>query len=273
MLESTTKYLLQTQEEVREKSKLLEARNKEMFDSISYARFVQDGLIEHEDYLKDVFADSFIWLNQVEAIGGDLPYVRKVGDEVVIAAIDCTGHGVAGAMLTAMVHSLLNDLVSSQLDNPSGILEGLNRYFIETFDQEGRHVFGFDIGLVVYNTATKTLRYVGAGRPMLFVRDGEVERISKAGLGIGVSAISEFDEYVIQVLKGDQFYLFSDGISDQLGDAIPKKYSEKRLRELLLDVRFLRMNKQKEVVRDFLYAWQGDQPQTDDQLLIGFKPF
>lgn len=276
MLERTTTFLLQTQAELRSKSEILKLANKELFDSISYGRHVQDAILASENDLNAVFKESFIWLDQRDNVGGDLPYFYTKNDRTVVAAVDCTGHGVAGAILTALVYSMLNEFLESSDFYLPSVLAKLNDRFINVFRGDGngaQNVFGMDIAIVCFDSNMRTLQFAGAGRPLILIRDRQIHRFAKSGLGIGFSPNSHYSVETISVQSGDLYYLFTDGVVDQLGDAIPKKYSEARLRDLLLNVKRLRMNKQKEIIRDYLYAWQGKEPQTDDQLMIGFKPF
>lgn len=275
MLESTTRFLIGTQERLEYKKAELEIRNRELFESINYANYVQSALIPNADKLKPYFNESFISLKQKDTIGGDLPYFHSQGDVVLVAAVDCTGHGVSGAMLTALAHSYLNEifsgpskLASVRLDR---VLSILNKYFMGVFGKHDYQLFGLDIAMLKLNVQTREAEFAGAGRPMLILRDGKLERIQKTGLGIGLKSDQKFTSEKFHFQPDDKFYLYSDGIVDQFGDRSSKKFSDRRLRELIMETGHLKLLKQSEIVFDFLRSWQGDNEQTDDQLLIGLK--
>ena len=274
MLENTTRFLMGTQERLEAKRVELERKNNELFDSITYASYVQGALIPDTDRYAPLFKESFVRLNQRDTIGGDLPFFFQTEDEVFIAAIDCTGHGVSGAMLTALVHSLLNQFFSKKNTRSvslSRILSVLNNYFTGIFNVQGTQLFGLDAAILKVNLKTRKAEFAGAGRPLILLRDGVAQRIAKTGLGIGFKKNAEFAVECFEYLPNDTFYLFTDGITDQLGHQIPKKFSERRLRELLEETHHLKLKKQGEVIAEFLRSWQGVNEQTDDQLIIGLK--
>lgn len=274
MLENTTRFLMGTQERLEAKKAELERKNNELFDSITYASYVQGALIPDLDRYASLFKESFVRLNQRDTIGGDLPFFYQTDDEVVVAAIDCTGHSVSGAMLTTLTHSLLNQFFSRRNTKSislSRVLSVLNNYFIGIFQVQGTQLFGLDAAILKLNLSTRQAEFAGAGRPLILLRDGVVQRVAKTGLGIGLKKNAEFAVECFEYLPNDTFYLFTDGITDQLGHQIPKKFSERRLRELLEETHHLKLKKQGEVVAEFLRSWQGVNQQTDDQLIIGLK--
>ena len=275
MLESTTKFLMGTQERLEYKKDEIERKNTELFDSISYASYVQSALVPSQDKLNPYFKEAFIGLAQKDVIGGDLPYVYSFGDEIIVAAVDCTGHGVSGAMLTALAHSFLNEIFSRNTFTIIGLdraISILNSFFSGVFNVEGNNqLFGLDIAILRLNVRTREAEFAGAGRPLLMLRGGNLTRMPKTGLGIGLNPSQKFTSEKFKFQENDKFYLYSDGMTDQLGDRIPKKFSDRRFRELIEETSHLRLKKQKEVIFDFLKSWQGQNEQTDDQILIGLK--
>jgi len=264
MLENTTKFLIKAQKE-------LEVKNKTMYDSISFASHIQNGLFPTKEVLGSYFKDCFLHYQQRDVIGGDMPFVRRSGNDLIIAAVDCTGHGVSGAMLTTMAHSYLIEIMAQGILEPAKILKMLQKSFSLAFDVKANQLFGMDVSLVRYNTSWNVMEFAGAGRPLLQMRNGELTKWDKTSLGIGMVSSVEFKTQMIEPKSGDVFYMFSDGITDQLGDKVPKKFSEKRFRDLLSNVNHLNLEKQKQVILDILHSWQGKEEQTDDQLMIGFK--
>ncbi len=271
MLASTTRFLMQTQEKIEVQKKELEQKNTELFDSINYAGFVQEGLFPSESMFRQHFKESFVRLKQRDIIGGDLPFCRKIGKEVVVAAIDCTGHGVSGAMLTAMAHSFLNEILGQSHGGLESVLDVLNKYFLGVFNRDSKTYFGLDIAIVKLNPETNEVEFAGAGRPLLIVSGGKLTKIEKTGVSIGMVADYKYKAQKIKLKQNDVLYLYSDGVTDQLGDRIPKKFTERRLRELLLEIGHLKLKKQNEVIFEIIKSWQGANEQTDDQLMIGLK--
>ena len=271
MLASTTRFLMQTQEKIEVQKKELEQKNTELFDSINYAGFVQEGLFPSESIFRQHFKESFVRLKQRDIIGGDLPFCRKTGKEVVVTAIDCTGHGVSGAMLTAMAHSFLNEILGQSHGGLESVLDVLNKYFLGVFNRDSKTYFGLDIAIVKLNPETNEVEFAGAGRPLLIVSDGRLTKVEKTGVSIGMVADYKYRSKRIKLNPNDVLYMFSDGVTDQLGDRIPKKFTERRLRELLLEIGHLKLKKQNEVIFEIIKSWQGANEQTDDQLMIGLK--
>lgn len=274
MLESTTRFLMGTQERLEIKKAELERKNNELFDSITYASYVQGALIPDTDRYAHLFKESFVRINQRDTIGGDLPFFYHSEDEVIVAAIDCTGHGVSGAMLTTLTHSLLSQVFTRRTSKTmelGRVLTMPNNYFTGMFNIRGTQLFGLDAAILKLNLDTRKAEFAGAGRPLILLRNGVAEKIAKTGLGIGLKKDSKFGVEQFEYQADDTFYLFSDGVTDQLGHRVPKKFSERRFRELLEETHHLKLKKQSEVIYDFLKSWQGENEQTDDQLLIGIK--
>jgi serine phosphatase RsbU (regulator of sigma subunit) len=270
MLEMTTAHLIAHEKEIEEKNFELEVLNKELKDGLSYGKYVQDALYRHQDKLASTIFDTFIYFKQRDSVGGDLPYYNKIGDTLFIAVIDCTGHGVAGAILTGLANSYLNDLLQRYPHNMLKVAEKLNDKFFHIFGETGPN-FGMDLGLVSMDETKLEINFVGCGRPLLFIRNGEALRYPKSGPGIGNTPNSKYALETIQFQKGDHFYLYSDGITDQLGDLLPKRITEKRLSELLVAGSNLNMVEQKELIINFISDWKGKMDQTDDQLIIGIE--
>lgn len=169
MLESTTKFLIAAQKKLEEKGELLERKNKEMFDSIAFAKFVQTGLFPEQEALQEVFKEAFVKLRQRDVIGGDMPFFRVVGNKTIVAAIDCAGHGVSGAMLTTMAHSLMNELVLKHSNDLVRVPEIMNAHFLGSFNNGGQNLFGLDMAMIGYNMDPELLNSsVLEGRYSLF---------------------------------------------------------------------------------------------------------
>lgn len=270
MLEMTTTHLISCEKELESKKIELEVLNKELTDGLSYGKYVQDGLYPNKDTFESPILDSFIYLKQRDSVGGDLPYYNKIGDTLFIAVVDCTGHGVAGAILTGLANSFLNDLLPRYPNDMLQVVKELNEKFFQIFGQTGSNL-GMELGLICLDEHKAEIKFVGCGRPLLFIRNGRAIKYPKSGMGIGSQVESNYAIDCVEFKKGDHFYLYSDGITDQLGDLLPKRISEKRITDLLVSNGSLDIMEQKDLVSNFIKEWAGKMPQTDDQLMIGIK--
>ncbi len=266
-------------EELEEKNKLVASINEKMTGSIRYGRRIQKALLASGDQLSNRFPESFIFLKPKDIVTGDFYWYADRGDEQIIAAIDCTGHGVPGAFMTVFGYSLLNKIVNNdKITEPSEILEALGLEVMRLFQtkDEGQIIQdGMDMALVKINRATKELQYAGANRPMvLHTKDGQqYVREDKVGLG-GKTMIQRgksFNTHTHNYETGDTFYIFSDGFQDQFGRPEGRKFMSKRFRTLLDDIQPLSMRAQEEELNKVLRDWMGEEKQTDDMIVIGVR--
>jgi serine phosphatase RsbU (regulator of sigma subunit) len=263
--------------EVIEKSKKLENAYKEIRDSINYAKRIQESILPANDLIKEVFPESFIFYKPKDVVCGDFYWFGRSGNDVVLAAVDCTGHGVPGALMTVIGNSLLNQIItSSGVTSPREILYKLDSKLYDTLKQHGGSVTsdGMDIAVCHYKVGSGRVSFAGAKRPLYLMRGGKLSEIKGSRAPIGLyneDGGKQFDEHEIKVEENDIVYLFSDGIQDQFGGYEGKKYMISRFRELLYDMQRLNMSEQRARVEKELDAWQRDHEQTDDMLLMGIR--
>jgi serine phosphatase RsbU (regulator of sigma subunit) len=264
-------------EEVIEKGRKLESAYREIRDSINYAKRIQESILPSNEMIEAVFANSFIFYKPKDVVCGDFYWFNKKDNDVVIAAVDCTGHGVPGALMTVIGNSLLNQIITfSGITRPSEILYQLDKKLHDTLRQHGGSATndGMDMSVCHYNIATNTITYAGAKRPLYLMRNNKLTEIkgSRAPIGSYIQDLEkEFEDHEIQVQKNDTLYIFSDGVQDQFGGYEGKKYMISRLRELLYEIQVLTMQQQKERIEKELAQWQKEFEQTDDMLLIGMR--
>ena len=258
----------------------IQEKNKKITESINYAEHIQVSILPNTKLLQEYIEKSFIFYRPKDVVSGDFPWFFKKGDYVYIAVVDCTGHGVPGAMLSLIGYFLLNNIVDREkVLSAAEILDELHigvRHTLrqETPDAEARD--GMDIALLKINTRTNILEYSGAHRPLLALRNNNLEEIKadkKAIGGIPLKGKTEkdFTNHKINLLSGDKFFIYSDGLSDQLGGLERKKYSTRRVREIIQDKNDYTIEKlANHLATDFI-DWQGDNKQIDDVLLIGLE--
>jgi len=260
--------------EVVQKSKELEEKNKDITDSIRYAKRIQNAILPPENS----FAETFILFKPKDIVSGDFYWFAVTETKQFIAAVDCTGHGVPGAFMSIIGHNSLNKIIKEyEFEEPAAILDQLNDEVSNTLQQQSEEDEvhdGMDIALVAYNFNTRELEYAGAYNPLYLIRDGELTEIKGDRFAIGRSSIKVHQKFInhkLQLKPNDVTYIFSDGYVDQFGGADGKKLKSKALKEILLSIQQLDMQEQKEYLDEKIEEWRGNLPQIDDILFIGSR--
>jgi serine phosphatase RsbU (regulator of sigma subunit) len=277
------KVIERTEEVVRQKSEIenkneeLEILYKQVTDSIHYAKRIQDAILPTSNTVKQLLNDSFILFKPKDIVSGDFYWIEKKGELVYFAAVDCTGHGVPGAFMSLVGHNILKDILNNtSAKKPAEILDRLREGVVNTLrvDDSGRQAKdGMDMTLCAVNFDTMELQYAAAFNPLYIIRNGEliIHPANKFPIGSFVGEKTNFDNHTIQLQKGDQIYIFSDGYADQFGGPSGKKFMVGNFRKLLTQVSVFDSQTQKEKLDETLLTWQGGQEQVDDVLVIGVK--
>lgn len=284
--ERTDEVVAQKNEIERQKNEIerqrdsLEEQSKHVTDSIRYAQRLQAAMLPSPRRISSIFAESFILLRPKDIVSGDFYWFQQIGNKRMFAAIDCTGHGVPGAMVSMVGYNWLNYAVNDlQQDDPVDILSTLSDGVSETFRQhEGYTVYdGMDLALCVVDYSTMTLEFSGAFNPAIVVRNGEQHLLSADKLPIGartdIQAHNEMQrtKKVMSIERGDMVYVFSDGYADQF-NANRRKFQTGHFRELLLRIANMPAAEQQRVLEETLAAWmQGVDEQVDDILVVGVR--
>jgi len=258
--------------ELRIANRILTYQNKEINDSIVYSKRIHNALMPSELRFMDIFPNSFVIDKPKNLIGGDFAWFQKIDHLKFVAAVDCTGHGVPGALLSVISIILLDEAVQKQnLKNPVEILEYLDFRLSNLFKYSEQIIQdGMDIALCCFDESSKRISFSGAQRPLYIQSNGEITRIpgTKKSIGNGSSNIP-FELFEGIYSPNESYFLFSDGITSQFGGPFGKKIKGQQLR-LFLESLTDGSNK-KEAIENYLNEWQGDLEQTDDILLIGIK--
>lgn len=256
----------------------IQSKNKKITESINYAKRIQGAILPNNHVITKVLPKSFILYKAKDVVSGDFPWYMQIGDDIFIAAVDCTGHGVPGALISLIGYFLLNDIVRSRrISEPGKILDLLDEGVTETLRQDqddSKTKDGMDIALCKINIKKNELEYAGAHRPLYVIKDGEMEEVkgNKFPIGGGIYRNqTNFTTTKIKLNKEDSVFFCSDGFPDQFGGKENRKFGPKRLRELLKAHYKQPMNKIHEIVDSEWENWKGDQKQTDDVLLIGIR--
>lgn len=264
------------------KNEELAQKNKEITDSIRYAKRLQDTMLLPSRELRKVLPESFIFYRPKDIVSGDFYFYRLVSvngkKRAIIAAVDCTGHGVPGAFMSIVT----NDMIVSVIDgnaaaSPAELLDGLNR----AMSDKMRHTIddikvrdGVDIALATIDLDTLELQYAGAFNPMYMFRGKQFTEYKPDKISIGgymEEAAKKYVNHSVQLQTGDTIYLFSDGYADQFGGPQGKKFKLSQLKALLLNLQDQEMNDQLRILEQTIETWKGSHEQVDDMLVIGVR--
>jgi serine phosphatase RsbU (regulator of sigma subunit) len=261
-------------------SEIIMDRNTQITDSINYARRIQDSILIPESEIQKYLPDTFIYYQPKDIVSGDFYWFSKVDDELVLAAIDCTGHGVPGAFMSMIGHTLLNEIINEKrITKPDIILKHLHLGVKAALQQTGNDSAsddGMDMSLCVINPILKRFRFAGA-KNHLYVLQKDKLKVLKANLhSIGGRPIRsdakiEFSSYDFMYDENTSIYMLSDGYMDQFGGKQDSKFNSNRFKELLINNRELPMIEQKEVIKNTFQTWKGNRDQVDDILVMGVK--
>ncbi|MBU8893383.1 MAG: SpoIIE family protein phosphatase [Bacteroidales bacterium] len=260
--------------EVVQKSIEIEKKNKDITDSIRYAKRIQTAVLPPEI----PFDDTFIFFRPKDIVSGDFYWLETIGNKEMIAAVDCTGHGVPGAFLSILGHSMLTKIVREYgFLEPAKILDQLDIEIINALHQKnvkGERVVndGMDLALICYNRDTQILEYSGGYNPLIRIRNGELEEIKADRFPIGMTTVHDnkkFTNHEIKVEKGDTYYIFSDGYADQFGGEDGRKFRKKNMKDLLISIQEMSMKEQGEELERFILDWMKNHDQIDDIVFVG----
>lgn len=268
LVKEKTAEIVEQQEEILQK-------NKDITDSINYARRIQTSILPKVTTINQMFENNFILYKPKDIVSGDFYWASYNAGKKIIAAVDCTGHGVPGAFMSMVGSSLLNEIVNEkEICNSAAILDALRERLIITLQQtgaEGESRDGMDIAICVMEN--NKLEFSGANNPLYLVRNGELMEYKgeKQPIGIYHGAPTPFSNTIIELQKNDCIYLFSDGYADQFGGEKNKKFLYKKLQNKLIEICKEPMEKQKHILNETFENWRGSNEQVDDVLVIGIK--
>jgi serine phosphatase RsbU (regulator of sigma subunit) len=250
----------------------LAMKNKDILDSITYAKRIQLSILP-----PDIpFDDVFILFKPKDIVSGDFYWVTSAGGREFLAAVDCTGHGVPGAFMSFIGYTSLNKIVIEQgIYHPATILDHLNEEVAHTLHQKGEDIVndGMDIALIAYEPATNQLEYAGAFNPLVLIRKGEIleTKADRFAIGRATGKDKQFTNHTILLEKDDAVYIYSDGYGDQFGGPEGKKFKTSNLKELFVSIQDKKMDQQREVLDSTIENWREGHEQIDDILVMGRK--
>ena len=259
-----------------------ESRNRELNESIVYAKRIQEGMMLKEKHLAKLFKESFLIFNPKDIVSGDFYWFTKLNDKIIIAVADCTGHGIPGAFMSVLGISLLNQIVIEEKNTDvSFILQRLDHkikkafsYSHELITEDRQMNDGMDISICSISPSEGILSFAGAFRPVYHVSENILTILEGSRYPIGglnLEAKREYSKKTISYKTGDRLFMFSDGFADQFGGNRNKKFMAGKFRSLLLKTSRLSVSTQKDELERTFLEWRNNNEQTDDVLVVGVK--
>ena len=271
---------------IEKQKELVEEKQKEILDSIRYAKRIQDAVLKEQEHVSAHLPGHFVLFQPKDIVSGDFYWSIEKDNHWYVAAADCTGHGVPGAFLTILGTSFLNELnATDALLTPAEILDKLRQRMIAELSVTNKETNetkdGMDISLARLNLITKELMWAGANNPLWIIstenensKEFKLVEIPAHKQPIGFyPTMTPYPNHTIQLKKGDTFYLFTDGYADQFGGEKGKKLKYKPIKNILMSATNESMEHQKQILVDYFIKWKGNYEQTDDVCIIGITIF
>lgn len=284
---------------IQKQKVLVEEKNREIVDSIQYAKRLQDAILPAPKLVRQWLSESFILFKPKDIVAGDFYWMDSMGDEVIFAAADCTGHGVPGAMVSVVcANALRNSVRELGIADPGAVLDHTREQVIAQFDQSEADVKdGMDVALCTLNTRTREFKFAGANNPLWVISKASnykefVEAVGKRASYLDAETgedirlveikgdkqpIGVFDDkkpfqtVSMHLEEGDIIYVFSDGFADQFGGPKGKKLKYKPFKQLLMNNHSKPMAEQRDIIDHAFEDWRGDHEQIDDVCVIGVR--
>lgn len=283
VIEQKHEELVLQKKEIQTQKDTLELKNREITDSISYAKSIQNSLIPSEEKFRSTVQSGFVLFQPKDIVSGDFYWVHQQNEIVYYVTADCTGHGVPGGFMTMLGLSFLEQIIINQgIEEPAEVLNRMREKIIKTlnqYEEEGKNKDGMDINVCRLNTLTGELRFAAANNNLYVIRNAqasasertlEVFKADRQPCGYHILE-KPFSAQKTMLQSGDCVYTFTDGYPDQFGGPKGKKFRYKQFEEMLLDNAHKEMTEQRKILSATLKSWRGAHEQVDDVLVIGVK--
>jgi len=263
---------------IKEQNNIIVTQHKDIFDSVNYAKRIQEALFTPKEQIDKLLPKNFILLKPKAVVTGDFYWVEKCKDKIYVAAADCTGHGVPGALLSIIGHNLISkSFIENENARPCDILNALSLGVYRTLRQNSNSwgvKDGMDISVISIDEKNGVLEFAAARQPVYRVRHNELTKLVPDRFPIGIHSghhLQKFNNQQIQIQRGDTIYLFTDGYSVQFGGPERKKFTRMGFQKLLLSIQEYSMEEQKLILDKKIEEWKGDSEQIDDIMVIGIR--
>jgi serine phosphatase RsbU (regulator of sigma subunit) len=276
LIDLRTSEIRHQKEEIEFQKTAIERQNEEIKASITYSKRIQDAILPEYERFERILPHIFIFFKPRDIISGDIYWFAEKNDKALLAVVDCTGHGVPGALMSMIAHDKLHQIINEKNTTDCAyILTELDNTIQTLMQQQGEANDGMDLALVTIDFNNHTLQYAGAKNPIYYTSKGILHEIKASRYSIGGSPIKNkkiFENHLIHYQPDDfQFFLFSDGFKDQFGGVEDTKFGSKQFKNLLDTLQKLPLNEQKIQLEKTLKDWQQNAEQTDDILVVGVK--
>ncbi len=280
LLTQQTEEITTQSEEIFHQNKELSKKNTQILDSINYGKRIQSAMLPQQEDIAKAIQKTFVYFNPKEAVSGDFYWFSEINikgnKSQILAAVDCTGHGIPGAFMSMIGNELLNKIVlEKDIYQPDLILNELHKGVRRILKQDQNESYdGMDICLIRIDKWDNKLYYAGAMNPLYYVQNNEFFVVNANKINIGGKQLEEerfFTLHTIEITQTTQFYLTSDGFQDQFGGKEGRKFMVKKFRELLYEITDLSADEQKEKLSEVFNSWKGEREQMDDVLILGGK--
>jgi ligand-binding sensor domain-containing protein/serine phosphatase RsbU (regulator of sigma subunit) len=264
------------EEQVRLRTAEIREQQREIMDSIVYAKRIQTAALPVENYAKEIVSEHFVLFKPKDIVSGDFYWIGQKNGKTIIIAADCTGHGVPGAFMSMLGISFLNKIVNEKgVTEPNEILNKLRDNVIYALHQTGAEnesKDGMDITVCTILHNEMKLQFAGANNPLYFIHNGEMQVVKGDKMPVAYyDFMQPFKLHELKIEKTDVFYLFSDGYADQFGGPKGKKFMYKPFRRLLSEISDKPMEAQKQALDVKIEEWRGDIEQVDDIVVLGVR--
>jgi len=252
-------------------------QKKQITDSIEYASKIQTAILPPDEYIDQLIPEYFIFYQPRDIVSGDFYWVTEKNEKIVIAVVDCTGHGVPGAFMSMLGTAILNEIVNTDEEQKANtILNHLRERIKKSLHQTGKEdetKDGMDISLCIIDKNNGTLQFAGAYNSLFLINNNKPLMIKgdRMPIGIYMKEKETFTNHEINIHPGDMFYMFTDGYIDQFGGKNKRKFRIAPFRELLFSVHHKTMDEQKKILETKFNTWKGQLEQIDDVLVFGFR--
>ncbi|MCE3259368.1 MAG: Response regulator containing a CheY-like receiver domain and a domain protein [Bacteroidetes bacterium] len=265
--------------ETKRQQRIIEQKNKDITDSIEYARKIQTAILPAHEKIRSYVPNTCIFYKTKDIVSGDFYWFSEKEDYCLIAAVDCTGHGVPGAFMSLIGYNILNKIANEMnITDPSQILKNLNLGVLDALhkNRDSESKDGMDAAICKIYYKENRVEYAGAMRPLWIVNKEGIREIRADKIPIGTKQDPELPEinyttHKLTPAPDEVFYIFTDGYADQFGGEKDKKMGSARFKELLLRIHTSGVTDQEKVLLSEHLKWKGDNEQVDDMLVIGFK--
>jgi serine phosphatase RsbU (regulator of sigma subunit) len=260
--------------EILQQKQLIEEKQHEILDSITYAKRLQHAILPPQEFISQCFSENFILYKPKDIVAGDFYWSEKIDNLFFIAAADSTGHGVPGAMVSVVCSNALNRSVKEfKYTTPGSILDKTRELVIETFEKSASEIKdGMDVSLLCIDIQNKKVFWSGANNPLWYIQDNKLIEIKANKQPIGkTDLVQPFTTHDIEYKENTTFFLFTDGLADQFGGPKGKKFKYKQFQELLISINDKTMQEQSLLIDKEFENWRKDLEQVDDVCVIGIK--